>query len=135
MPPSSSWNGPAQDHAARREGSRWVRIAMRERCPAGAVATSLTFDSLQVRSNDFDQIRRAFGLLWIAFKSGIDDVMTDVVLKQFGGQPTDGASDRRDQHQRIGTADFRLQRTLDRVELPFDASNPSNELRLVFDRV
>ena len=39
MPPSWSWNARAPCRGARRVELRWVRIAMRERCSVGAVAT------------------------------------------------------------------------------------------------
>src|SRR4051812_32965586 len=119
----------------RQEGWRWARTAMRVRCSVGAVGKGRSFGSLQVGSNDFDQIRGALGLLRILFMGGIDDVIADVVLEQFGGQPGDGAPDRGDQHQHVGAAELRLQSPLDGFELPPNAPNPPEKLRLVFDGV
>jgi hypothetical protein len=66
---------------------------------------------------------------------GIDDLIADVVLEQFRGQPGDGAPDRGAPHQHVGAAELRLQSPLDGFELPANAPNPSEKLRLVFDGV
>ena len=47
----------------------------------------------------------------------------------------DRALHRSDQHQHIGTADLRLQRAFDGLELPLDTPDAADELRLVLDRV
>ena len=86
-------------------------------------------DSLQVRSDDFDQVRGALGLLRILFVGGIHDVMADVVLKQFGGQTADSAPDRCDQHEHVSAAKLRLQRPLDRVKLSLNAPDPGEPRR------
>src|SRR5437899_2535515 len=108
MPPSWSWNGPAPFRATHPTGSHWVQKAKRARCSVGAGGTGLSFRSLQIGSNHVDQVSGALCLLGVLFMGGIHNVMADVILKQLGGEATDGPPHRSNQHQNIGTANLRL---------------------------
>lgn len=101
---------------------------MHVRCTVGAVETGRSFYSLQVRSDNFDQVGGPLGFRGVLLMRGIDNVMPDVILEKLRGQSVHGAPHRSDQHQHVGAAEFGFQRALDRVKLSLDASNPADEL-------
>jgi hypothetical protein len=62
-------------------------------------------------------------------------VMADVIFEKLDGQTVHGTTNRGDQHQYVGTAEFGFQRALDRLDLSLDAADTAGELRFVLDRM
>jgi hypothetical protein len=91
--------------------------------------------SFQVGADSFNQLGGASGAFWINVGIGVHDVVAYVIFHHLGGQALDGATERSDQHQHVGTADFRLKRALDGLDLSLDAADAGNQLGFVFDRM
>src|SRR5580700_6361435 len=96
---------------------------------------AILFRLLQVRPHDLDQVLGPFGLVWVLLVRGIDHVMTDVIFEKLDCQPVHSTTNRGDQHQYVGAAEFGFQRALDRLDLSLDATDTAGELRFVLDRM
>lgn len=85
--------------------------------------------------DDLDQFLGGPGARIVAVRLGIKDMLADMTLDDLGNQPIEGTAARGRLLQHGCAADLLLQRSFHRIELSADASDPIEQLLLLFWRV
>src|SRR5215831_18035454 len=86
--------------------------------------------SLEICTDHVDELLRALRALRVGLARRVDHMKPDVVLHHLGHQAVHGAADGCNHLQDVGAADLSFERTLDRLNLPADASHAGEQLIL-----
>lgn len=89
----------------------------------------------QVGSHHIDQLLRALCAFTVGLVRRIDNVQPDVIFQQLGCQAVHRATYGGHELENVGTVDLRIQRPLNRLDLPLDAPDAGQKLRFLFDGV